>query len=206
MGRRGADRAAPRAGRRRGPRVPSRARPGRVARCGERRVARAAHGQLRGGVRNRIASPRRGPPAHPRARAERAVGARPRQVGARVAIAAASDDSDRASLLDEAAFAAKDLAALPERAIVYLESIHALRPEDQAADAALERLYEKQGHTSALIELLDERLARSTGFQHRELLRKMASLWLDLGTPEQAIAIVERMLADAAPVADVIDL
>jgi lipopolysaccharide biosynthesis regulator YciM len=122
------------------------------------------------------------------------------------AIAAASDDSDRASLLDEAAFAAKDLAALPERAIVYLESIHALRPEDPAVDAALERLYEKQGHTSALIELLDERLARSTGFQHRELLRKMASLWLDLGTPEQAIAIVERMLADAAPVADVIDL
>jgi Flp pilus assembly protein TadD/DNA-binding SARP family transcriptional activator len=122
------------------------------------------------------------------------------------AIAAASDEADRASLLDEAAFAAKDLAALPERAIVYLESIHALRPEDPAVDAALERLYEKQGHTSALIELLDERLERSTGFQHRELLRKMASLWLDLGSPEEAIAIVERMLADAAPVADVIDL
>ncbi|HEX4445775.1 MAG TPA: tetratricopeptide repeat protein, partial [Polyangiaceae bacterium] len=121
-------------------------------------------------------------------------------------IAAATDDSERSALLGEAAFAAKDLAAQPERAIVYLESIHALRPDDAAVDAALERLYERQGQTSALIELLDERLTRRTGFQHRELLRKLASLWMDLGNPEEASAIVDRLLADAAPVADVTDL
>ena len=122
------------------------------------------------------------------------------------AIAVAPDDSARAALLDEAAFAAKDLAARPERAIVYFESIHALRPEDPTVDAALERLYEKQGHTSALIQLLDGRLARRTGFHRLELLRKMASLWADLGNAEEAIAIVDRMLSDGAPVADTTDL
>ncbi|HEX3770104.1 MAG TPA: tetratricopeptide repeat protein [Polyangiaceae bacterium] len=122
------------------------------------------------------------------------------------AIAAASDEKDRAGLLGEAAFAAKDLASLPERAIVYLESIHTIRPDDATVDAALERLYEKQGHTSALIELLDERLARATGFQRGELLRKLASLWLDLGSPEQAIGIIDRILGDGTAVSDVLDL
>ena len=122
------------------------------------------------------------------------------------AIAAATDDGERSALLGEAAFAAKDLAAQPERAIVYLESIHALRPDDATVDAALERLYEKQGQTSALIELLDERLGRRTGFQHRELLRKLASLWMDLGGAEEAIAIVDRLLADGAPVGELTDL
>ncbi len=118
------------------------------------------------------------------------------------AIAATADERSRADLLDEAAFAAKDLAARPERAIVYLESIHGLRPEDSAVESALERLYEKQGQTSALLELLGGRLSRSTGFQRRELLGKMASLWTDLGHAEDAIAIVDRMLADGVPVAD----
>ncbi len=122
------------------------------------------------------------------------------------AIAATADERSRADLLDEAAFAAKDLAARPERAIVYLESIHGLRPEDPAVESALERLYEKQGQTSALLELLGGRLARSTGFQRRELLGKMASLWTDLGNAEEAIAIVDRMLADGVPVADTTDL
>ena len=122
------------------------------------------------------------------------------------AIAATADERARADLLDEAAFAAKDLAARPERAIVYLESIHGLRPEDVTVESALERLYEKQGQTSALLALLDGRLARCTGFQRRELLRKMASLWADLGHAEEAIAIVERMLADGAPVADTTEL
>jgi DNA-binding SARP family transcriptional activator len=122
------------------------------------------------------------------------------------AIAASGDDGERSALLGEAAFAAKDLAAQPERAIVYLESIHALRPDDVTVDAALERLYEKQGQTSALIELLDERLARRTGFQHRELLRKLASLWMDLGGAEEAIAIVDRLLVDGAPVGELTDL
>lgn len=122
------------------------------------------------------------------------------------AIAVATDPGERADLLDEAAFAAKDLASRPERAIVYLESIHELRPDDPAIDAALERLYEKQGQTSALIALLGDRLERCTGFHHRELLRKIASLWADLGSAGEAIAIVDRMLSDGAAVADMTDL
>ncbi len=122
------------------------------------------------------------------------------------AIDVAADQKARTDLLGEAAFAAKDLAARPERAIVYFEEIHAIRPEDPAVDAALERLYEKQGQTSALIKLLNARLDRCTGFQRRELLRKIAWLWADLGSADEAIAIVDRMLSDGAPVADMIEL
>ncbi len=130
------------------------------------------------------------------------------------AIAATSDsrdaDAERAALLDEAAFAAKDLAGQPERAVLYLESIHAMRPDNAAVDAALERLYEKLGHTSALIELLGERLARSSGggsvFHRREVLRRLTSLWMDLGNAGEAMLVAERMLADGAPLDDVVDL
>ena len=122
------------------------------------------------------------------------------------AIDVAADQKARTDLLGEAAFAAKDLAARPERAIVYFEEIHALRPEDPAVDAALERLYEKQGQTGALIKLLNARLDRCTGFQRRELLRKIAWLWADLGSADEAIAIVDRMLSDGAPVADMTEL
>jgi DNA-binding SARP family transcriptional activator len=122
------------------------------------------------------------------------------------AIEAAPDDRQRADLLDEAAFAAKDLAGKPERAIVYLEAIHDLRPDDVAVDAALERLYERQGRRAALIELLDARLPHSVGFKHRELLHRIASLWLDLGKADRAIAILEQMLRDAVSVAEVTQL
>jgi predicted Zn-dependent protease len=122
------------------------------------------------------------------------------------AIEVAPDDRQRADLLDEAAFAAKDLAGQPDRAIVYLESIHHLRPDDPVVDAALERLYERQGRRAALIELLDARLPHSLGFKHRELLHRIASLWLDLGKADRAIAILEQMLRDAVSVAEVTQL
>jgi lipopolysaccharide biosynthesis regulator YciM len=122
------------------------------------------------------------------------------------AIDVAADQKSRTDLLGEAALAAKDLAARPERAITYFEEIHALRPEDPAVDAALERLYEKQGQTSALIKLLNARLDRCTGFQRRELLRKIAWLWTDLGSSDEAIAIVDRMLSDGAQVGDMTEL
>ncbi len=122
------------------------------------------------------------------------------------AIEVAPDDRQRADLLDEAAFAAKDLAGQPDRAIVYLESIHRLRPDDPTVDSALERLYERQGRRSALIDLLDARLPHSVGFKHRELLHRIASLWLDLGSADRAIAILEQMLRDAVSVAEVTQL
>jgi len=118
------------------------------------------------------------------------------------AIAETTSDEDRGQLLDEAACAAKDLASQPERAIPYLESIHAMRPDDLTAAAALERLYERQGRTRALIDLLGERLERATGFKRRELLGRIASLWLDIGQVAQAFDVVKRTMAEGAAIAD----
>jgi lipopolysaccharide biosynthesis regulator YciM len=121
------------------------------------------------------------------------------------AIAASASEKERWDLLDEAACAAKDLAGEPDRAIPYLQVIHLERPDDVTVDAALERLYERQSLIPALIELLRERLEKSTGFKRRELLHKVASLWVDLDGAEQALEIVERSLAEGASVADLID-
>jgi len=122
------------------------------------------------------------------------------------AIAAARDDRERRELLDEAAFAARDLAAEPDRAITYLELIHALRPDDEAIDATLERLYERQGRKVELIDLLNERVGKAVGFKLRELRCRIASLRVDLGDVDSAVVIVERILEDDAFVPEVIEL
>jgi tetratricopeptide (TPR) repeat protein len=122
------------------------------------------------------------------------------------AIDVASDGQQRGDLLYEAAFAARDLAGEPERAIAYLESLHALRPDDGAVEGALERLYERQGRKVDLIELLGARMDRASGFKRRDLCQRVASLWLDLGDIERAAAVVEQMLSGEASVADVTDL
>ena len=67
------------------------------------------------------------------------------------AIDAVTEDDERSALLAEAAFAAKDLAGAPERAIHYLEMARTLRPDDAAVRTSLERLYEKHGQTRELI-------------------------------------------------------
>lgn len=122
------------------------------------------------------------------------------------AIAATTNEDDRGQLLDEAACAAKDLASQPERAIPYFETIHAMRPDDATATAALERLYERQGRTRALLDLLGERLDKTAGFKRRELLDRLASLWLDVGDVRQAFDVVKRSMDEGAPVADVTGL
>jgi tetratricopeptide (TPR) repeat protein len=119
------------------------------------------------------------------------------------AIEATADDKERADLLDEAARAAKDVAGQPERAIPYLEAIHNLRPDDVNVRASLERAYERQGHTRALIDLLTDGLEGTAGFKRRETLQRIASLWLDLGGVTEALEVVEKTLADGAATADV---
>jgi tetratricopeptide (TPR) repeat protein len=122
------------------------------------------------------------------------------------AIEAAADDRARADLLSEAAFAARDLAGLPERAIVYLTGLFALRPDDAQVESSLERLYERQGHRVQLIGLLEKRVSRTTGFKRRDLRRRIVSSWLDLGEAAHADVVLEALLAGDAFVADVVDL
>jgi lipopolysaccharide biosynthesis regulator YciM len=113
---------------------------------------------------------------------------------------------ERTELLDEAACAAKDLARLPERAIPYLEAIHRLRPGDVSTTTALERLYERQGRTRELAELLAERVAAATGFKRFELHGRIGTLLLDLGDIAPSFQVVERMLEEGAAVSEVIGM
>jgi hypothetical protein len=122
------------------------------------------------------------------------------------AIEAAADDRARAELLSEAAFAARDLAGLPERAIGYLTGLYALRPDDAQVESSLERLYERQGHRVELIGLLEKRVSRAAGFKRRDLRRRIVASWLDLGEAGRADVVLEALLEGDAFVADVVDL
>jgi len=107
------------------------------------------------------------------------------------AIDAVTADDERSAILAEAAFAAKDLAGDPGRAIHYLEIARALRPDDAGVRTSLERLYEKQGQTRELIGLYSERLSSVPGFEQRQLRKRIADSWLDLGIAENAISVLE---------------
>jgi tetratricopeptide (TPR) repeat protein len=122
------------------------------------------------------------------------------------AIDAAASDDERAELLGEAAFAARDLASDAERAIAYFASIHSLRPDDDAACAALERLYERQGRRAELADLLAGRAAREKGAARHRLQHRIAALRLDLGEIAEANAAVQTMLDEGAPAADAASL
>jgi tetratricopeptide (TPR) repeat protein len=122
------------------------------------------------------------------------------------AIHATVDEGERAELLEEAALAARDLASDADRATGYFASLHALRPDDAAASVALERLYERQGKRGDLVELLAERAGRSDGVARQQVQHRIAALRLDLGQVGEASAVVDAMLDEGAPVADVATL
>jgi tetratricopeptide (TPR) repeat protein len=122
------------------------------------------------------------------------------------AIEAAPDEEVRAELYDEAAFAARDLADDADRAIRYLARVHALRPDDASVSASLERLYEREGRTMDLIALLGQRAERAEAAARRELQRRIAVLWLELGNAGQACATLDSMLERGVPFAEVVDL
>jgi tetratricopeptide (TPR) repeat protein len=119
------------------------------------------------------------------------------------AVQATPGEDERADLLDEAAFAARDLAGDAERAIGYFASLHALRPDDAAVSTALERLYELRGRQAHLVDLLAERAERSHGATRQQVRHRIAGLRLDLGQVGEASAIVDAMLDDGVAVADV---
>jgi tetratricopeptide (TPR) repeat protein len=110
-------------------------------------------------------------------------------------LAAGGEAGEQASLLREAAMAAKDFAGDAERALGYLERLNRLAPGDTRVEATLERLYERHGRTRPLIDLLTVRLG-SPGIEERgDLAARIAALWLDLGETPPAFVLARDLLA-----------
>lgn len=111
------------------------------------------------------------------------------------AIGGSADPAERAELLDEAAVMAKDLAGDPDRAIRYLEPLLELRPDDARIEAALERLYERQGCLHALADLLERRSASQGGPDLAGISARIAAIHLELGQAGDALAWTERVMS-----------
>jgi tetratricopeptide (TPR) repeat protein len=111
-------------------------------------------------------------------------------------IGAARRDEDRLVFLEDAVEIARDFSGDDGRAIHYLERLVALRPEDEASLAALERLYERNHRHQALVALLSRQLSRGEGEPSQRLRGRIAALWLEgVGDPAQAFAVIQQMLA-----------
>lgn len=106
----------------------------------------------------------------------------------------AKDDAARTELLREVSMAAKDFAGDAEKAIYYLEKLHALNPKDDRVEASLERLYERNNHYRPLIDLLSARLAAANGADDLALRERMARLWMELDEPLAALELVQHIL------------
>lgn len=109
-----------------------------------------------------------------------------------------SDLDNEMHLLTEASVTAKDLASDPERAIRYFERILELNPKDARTDSALERLYERYGHTERLVAHLSKRADELSGVDLRALEERIAILWIESQHPEQALEVVRNGL-DQSP-------
>ncbi len=105
-------------------------------------------------------------------------------------------EAERVELLREASMAAKDFASDAERAIVYLEGLFQLTPDDERTGAALERLYEREERLEPLIALLEGRLDGADEDAVRELQVRIAGLWLDLNDPIKAYETIEVLTED----------
>lgn len=112
----------------------------------------------------------------------------------------------RVEVLREAAMAAKDFANDPDRAIHYFVQLDELAPGDTRIEAAIERLYERQGLTRPLIDLLTRQMKSATGEPLHQLRTRVAGLWLDIDEALPAYAIVEQMQADRPDSPESIDL
>jgi len=111
----------------------------------------------------------------------------------------AAAGAKRITLLEDAAQTAKDFADRPERAILYIEQLYALRPSDAKLAGALERLYERQGRHRELVSLLSARLPSLKRDEEGRTRLRVAALWLDdLGDVASALDVVEPMLQGAA--------
>ncbi len=112
------------------------------------------------------------------------------------ALGHARDDEARLALLEEAALAAKDFASDGARAIDYLEQQRELRPGDSRVEASLERLYEREGRTAPLIDLLSGQLGALEGRKLQAQRGRIAGLWLDVGDEEKAFELTQAIWTD----------
>lgn len=115
------------------------------------------------------------------------------------AIASTDETARRMQLLDEAAHAAKDFAAQPDRAIDYLTKAFSLDPSNNSLAASLERLLERQERWRDLLEMWRLRLAFASAAQARELRLRRATILLDkLSQASEALTEVKFILEQAA--------
>lgn len=107
------------------------------------------------------------------------------------AIEAERSDDQRAALLDEAAVAARDVAADFERAVGYWHRYLELRPHDGRVDLALERLYERLRQHDRLIRHLLRREPSLPPSERAALRERVAGLELERGDASAALAALE---------------
>jgi tetratricopeptide (TPR) repeat protein len=112
----------------------------------------------------------------------------------------------RTEMLREAAMAAKDFANDPDRAIHYFVQLDESEPGDTRVEAAIERLYERQGLTRPLIDLLSRQMAQAEGDALHSLRTRVAGLWLDIDEPISAFSVVEKILESRPNAAEAIEL
>ena len=122
------------------------------------------------------------------------------------AVATVTDSDTRRELLEDAALAAKDLAADSGRAMGYLEKLLAERP-DARVRQSLERLYDKHGRHRQLIDLLSGEVASLPLDAAQRTRSRIALLWLDgVGDPAPAVEVLDAMIQAEPGRADALDL
>jgi tetratricopeptide (TPR) repeat protein len=103
----------------------------------------------------------------------------------------------KASLYEDAAQIAKDFANDSDRAVLYLEKLLELRPNDAHLVASLERLYERKGAHRELILLLSGQRASQSPADAQRTRARIAQLWLDeLKDPARALDSAEEILTN----------
>ena len=105
----------------------------------------------------------------------------------------ARSDAERLGAMRDAAEALEGLGDAPRAAETW-SRVAALAPGDGAADAALERLYERLDRPAELCAVL-ERRAPSGGARDLPLALRLSGLKLRLGRPDEALGLLREVLA-----------
>ncbi len=114
------------------------------------------------------------------------------------ALTAVKDPGRRIKLLREAAQLTKDVANQPEKAIVYLQRLLPLTPDDAQLGQSLERLLERYERWADLIALWESRLDTQNASERERSRARIAACYLDnLKDSARALAAARPLLATA---------